>query len=372
MPIYKRAPNKYCVRIYLNGKPRDWIVNGTKGDAELFEAKQRSEMAAEGPREYRAAPSFYEFLRDEYRPYAEPRLGKRTWQGRAGVLATLTEHFGKTALNKFTAADFYKYQTERGKAVGPVRVNDELRHMCTALNYARKLKLSVVVPDVEDLPEPRERGKVRAWTDQDIKKLYAAIQKEADSLLGIVATLLNTGMRRGEVLALEWNWVDIDRRLIFIQPNEFWRPKDNEPREVSIADVMLPWLKVDEKDRDDPVYVFPARRRKRKDPKTGEPRWTSGGRYKFWPQRKFDRAVKLAGLKGGPHMLRHTYASHFLKAVPDLELLAKVLGHADTRTTKIYTHFMPDHLERARNAVNIGPGPAVVPDAPSRKSKPSK
>jgi integrase len=58
-------------------------------------------------------------------------------------------------------------------------------------------------------------------------------------------------------------------------------------------------------------------------------------------------------LRGGPHTCRHTYASHFLQAVPDLHQLAGILGHSQTRVTELYTHLLPGHLDRARNAVNL-------------------
>jgi hypothetical protein len=41
--------------------------------------------------------------------------------------------------------------------------------------------------------------------------------------------------------------------------------------------------------------------------------------------------------------------------VPDLFLLARVLGHSDTRVTKLYSHLLPEHLARARNAVRFAP-----------------
>lgn len=68
------------------------------------------------------------------------------------------------------------------------------------------------------------------------------------------------------------------------------------------------------------------------------------------------------GLKGGPYTTRHTFASHFLRAMPDMPLLARVMGHDDTRVTKLYSHLLPEHLAASKNAVNIGAalGPARV------------
>ena len=62
-------------------------------------------------------------------------------------------------------------------------------------------------------------------------------------------------------------------------------------------------------------------------------------------------------------LARDGYASHFLRAVPDLFELARVLGHSHVRITELYTHLLPGHLERSRNAVNL---PAVPENSPER------
>lgn len=117
-----------------------------------------------------------------------------------------------------------------------------------------------------------------------------------------------------------------------------WEPKNRRPREVPIADELLPYLSTT---RRSDTWVFPA-------PETGR-------RYAFWPENQFQRIQKLAGLSGGVHTLRHTFASHFLQERPDLPLLARILGHSHTRVTELYSHMLPEHLERARNVVALMP-----------------
>lgn len=85
----------------------------------------------------------------------------------------------------------------------------------------------------------------------------------------------------------------------------------------------------------------------------------------LWEQ--FDRARKRAGLSGGPHVCRHTFASHLLRACADLFLLAKLMGHSDTTVTRLYAHLLPDHLERARNAVDF-----ASPASPKRLKERAK
>lgn len=354
MPIYKRGSNKYTVRVYTAGRPQERIIRGTRAEAEKFEARWRLELAAAGPVEYRVAPSFLTFSSNHYKPYAKERLAPATFQNRRYTLATLINFFGELALDKFTTSAIAEYQTHRLASVGAVKVNDEVRHLRTILAYAVSLGIPANVPKVRKLPEPKTKGRVAAWTADEVTKLYNAIRVECPRLLGMAITLINTGMRKGEVLALEWSWVDLNRGLLFIQPNRFWRPKSNKAREVPISTALVPWLDVEADKREHERFVFVTRRKRR------DGRW-SHSPYVTWPQNQFDRAIKMAGIGGSPHVARHTYASHFLAAVPDLFLLAQILGHGHTRVTEIYSHMLPDHLARARNAVNMPAPPIAVP-----------
>jgi len=47
------------------------------------------------------------------------------------------------------------------------------------------------------------------------------------------------------------------------------------------------------------------------------------------------------------HVLRHTFASHFMMNGGNILVLQRILGHANIRETMKYAHFAPDHLEEA-------------------------
>jgi integron integrase len=86
-------------------------------------------------------------------------------------------------------------------------------------------------------------------------------------------------------------------------------------------------------------YVFPAARPGR-DPRTGAMRRHHLGETSV--QRAIRQAARRAGITKpvGPHTLRHCFATHLLERGYDIRTVQELMGHADVRTTQIYTHVM--------------------------------
>jgi len=79
----------------------------------------------------------------------------------------------------------------------------------------------------------------------------------------------------------------------------------------------------------------------------------------FTPCRKtFERIINKAGIElpdgQCTHVLRHTFASHFMMNGGNILVLKDILGHSDIKMTMIYAHFAPTHLEDAvtKNPLN--------------------
>lgn len=170
-----------------HGTRKDWIVRGSKKEAEAFEARKRLEIEAADPElDPRVVPTFSDFCAAQYRPHAEVHLKGNTWYKRSSLLSFLMEHFGSLKLTEIhaRAVDDYK-RKRREDGLKNVSINNELRVLRIVLNFAaRERKLAVADVHIRLLEESERR--VRAWTREEIDRLLAAVRDESSELLPIV------------------------------------------------------------------------------------------------------------------------------------------------------------------------------------------
>jgi len=337
MGNYRAGKGKRHIVIYHEGQRSDWTKTMTKAEADQFEAEQRRELQrqTENPN-HRSVVPFSEVFQ-EYSKHAVTHLAETTWNKvRVYQVATLTEFFGCHNIDRLSTVLVDSYKRLRLKGAGVVSINNELRIFRAINNWGRDAGYPIPECKWKFLPDPGE-DYVKVWTHQELNKLFQTAYDADPKLLPIMVFLLNTGLRPGEVLAAERPWVDVKKRMLTVPVNDYWKPKNRKPRQVPLSDAAL---EVIENDCHHPTILFPNKK---------------GTRFVVWPKDRFWDLLESSGLEGHPHMFRHTYASNFLMTQPDMYLLSQVLGHSHERITKIYTHLLPGHLDRAMNAVNFRP-----------------
>lgn len=164
---------------------------------------------------------------------------------------------------------------------------------------------------VEDFPEaPRER----ILTEEEVARLWSALDDEAPIFAALVRLLLLTGRRLDEWRTATWSAVDLDRATLTLRDSKAGPMTHPIPPEAIEILRTLPRVS---------VFVFPGR--------TGGP---LGGQQKWWR-----RLRKRAGLDGVRlHDLRHTAGSYAHAAGLTQREIADLLGHKQISTAARYIH----------------------------------
>ncbi len=223
-------------------------------------------------------------------------------------------------------------------AGSPKTINYELKTLKSIFTFARKRGLCRQNP-LEDVTYFRiqEEAEPRFLTREECERLLGAADRK---LHPIFYTFLNTGLRLGELINLQWRDVDLKRTILHVRKKGDWQPKAGE-RQVPLNEGMVKLLKGHKpKGAKDQQYVFPS---------------VDGGKLKTKLRKALIKTAVAAGLEDVTkiHTRRHTFASHLVMSGVDLPSVKELLGHADIQTTMIYAHLAPDHLAGAVNKLSF-------------------
>ncbi|WP_235522998.1 site-specific integrase [Novosphingobium sp. Leaf2] len=173
----------------------------------------------------------------------------------------------------------------------------------------------------------------RFLTAAETQRLKDSVEESPNFMLRyIVALLLLTGCRKRELLDAKWDQISFERKI--------WRiptSKSGKPRHVPLSQDALNVLHSIPR-FDACPFIVP-------NPETFKPFVSV---YNAW-----DNARRRAGLPDvRMHDLRHSAASNLVNSGQSLYVVAKVLGHAQVKTSERYAHLSTDTLLQAVNAAS--------------------
>lgn len=259
-----------------------------------------------------------------------------------------------------SAAEFAVAEDRKVKMPGPgasvATLNRDLAIVSAVFEWARKLRYVATNP-AREVEGYSEKGRERTiyLTSDESRALVAAATGPVRAFL---LALLHTGMRRGELLALRWRSVDLERREVYI---EAATEKAGRGRTVpmtgplhAVLDGMKKRRPAPAVDESDLVFMV-----------TAEEALTVGD-----VRCGFEAAVRGAALPRAKadllclHSLRHTAASLMVAAGVPLFDVAKILGHSTIAVTMKYAHFAPKAGRAAIDALGAAlSGTAAAPKA---------
>jgi integrase/recombinase XerD len=191
---------------------------------------------------------------------------------------------------------------------------------------------------------PRDRKLPVVLSRDEVWRVLAAVRTPAYRVC--LTTIYSCGLRLREALDLRVDQVDGDRLLLHVRHG-----KGGVDRMVPVPHVLLTLLRAHWRRHRNPVWMFPAPRRRPPRP-VSDP--AVGPIDATVLQRTFIRAVTDSGVvkRAHVHTLRHSYATHLLEAGVPLALIQEYLGHSSPSTTAIYTHVTRELRAAAVDPIN--------------------
>ncbi|QWE16434.1 site-specific integrase [Polynucleobacter sp. AP-Nino-20-G2] len=230
----------------------------------------------------------------------------------------------KLSMAALTPQKLAAYRDARLKQVAPATVIRELAYFSSIINHARRewgININNPVLLIKKPINPQSRSRV--LNHEETNKLLDALKptgRKSIWMQPLVLLALETAMRRGELLGLRWEHIDLDRRTAYLEIT-----KNGDSRIVPLSSVAIEILQAIPRCIDG--RVFPINHAA--------------------VSANFDRARKRAGIENIRfHDLRRTAITALAMKLPNLIELSHVSGHRSLGVLKRY--YQPNPVELAR------------------------
>lgn len=306
--------------------------------------------------------------------HAKPKIRLTTQEGYwSRIRLHINPELGHIPLNKLTQNDLQQFYGRLKKNGRKIRteiygegLSDRMVRMChatcrSALEKAKQDGLIRTNPAIGCKLPPKKAREMQVLDRDELQRFL--IQAQAEGYYELFLLDLATGLRRGELLALQWDDLDFQTGVLNVNKQVykvngqmlFSTPKTKN----SIRKIVLP-----------PSVVEVLQEYK----KTVVSRWMFPSPVKYDMPLSPDRVYgKLSGIleRAGCkrvrfHDLRHTFATLALQGGMDIKTLSAMLGHVSAATTlDIYTHITDDMQRQAAANIDRGIGKSAPPESSS-------
>lgn len=275
--------------------------------------------------------------------YLDQKRGEgRHVDARRTVYRRFVGHFGPKPLAQIHSSDIKFYLNSMNRNGHTVSVATKTRHRA----YLSSIFNEAIVDGLCDhnpvkavrLPREKTRTRIERYLTQDE---YARLLDTCPpALRALVQLAVHTGMRLGELMGLQWSFLDEGAKVLYL-PDSLC--KSGRGRTIDINEKALEsieYFRGLQNGAEGQIVQFP----------------TSMGLVSTFPRYQWNKVVKA--LSWGPdcpnprlrswrfHDLRCTCASWLVQRGASLHAVRDVLGHASIRQTEVYGHLAPENRRR--------------------------
>lgn len=322
MATLRKRGNKWHVQVRRAGQPSQTQSFTTKADARAWAnaMEVRAEQAQLPPSGRQLSRTTFGNLLQQYAASITPRKrSAEIEQYRIGVM--LRDPIAKRSLDYLTPSAIAAYRDRRASVVGPQAVVHDLNLIGHVLRIAAtEWDIPLTRNPAAEVIKPRlPSGRERRVTDHelDLLRMHATPHEQA-MLIPLVELALQTAMRRGELLGIEWRHVDLSKRLLTIP-----QAKNGCPRTIPLTSVAQGLLSALHSTETLGPFTL--------SPNATKLAWA--------------RLTKRSGLTDLHfHDLRHEAISRFFERGLSVPEVALISGHRDYRMLFRYTHLKAEDV----------------------------
>ncbi|MFA5177320.1 MAG: tyrosine-type recombinase/integrase [Kiritimatiellia bacterium] len=212
--------------------------------------------------------------------------------------------FGKSLMHEVTVHDIETWIDDLG--FSPVTREGHLRQLRAFFEFGVRREHLKVNP-ARKIEKAKLDDKIPVIMPvKDVERLLRTAEEEAPLMVPYFALAFFAGLRpTSEIGEMTWDNIDFEERLIRVVPSV---AKTRRQRFVDVSDNLLAWLQA----------------------------YKSNGKM-YFSRNEFDRVRKLAKVKWGMDIARHTFGSCYLAKHEDIQKTCLQMGH--TRPDMLFTHY---------------------------------
>jgi len=325
MATFRNRHGKWQARVQRNGQQPVSKSFQSKEDAQRW-ARQIEAEIDKGSYTNIALAERTPFKDVIERYIQEVTLKSRSMREDTYRLKALARHsIANLRMTALTPIKVAEYRDERLKLVSNGAVIRELSYFSSIINHARRewgINIINPIPLVKKPPSPQ--GRSRTLTEEELGRLFDALKPQIKSsnhwVLPLTKFALESAMRRGEILGLHWEHIDLQKRIAHIPLT-----KNGESRLVPLSKVAIQILQ--DLPRSITGKVFPV--------------------TNFTLSAAIGRARTKAKINDFHfHDLRHMAITRLAEKLPNLIELSAVSGHKSLTMLKRYYHPNAEQLAK--------------------------
>lgn len=210
--------------------------------------------------------------------------------------------------------------------------NTRKHRLCSVKSF---YEITVGMPNkIDRIPYPKADKKLPiVLSVEEVQRMFDVCENKKHKV--ILALLYSCGLRVSELINLKWSNIDRSRMIINII-----QAKGKKDRQVMLPEAIIPLLEEYYKEYRSKEYVLNGWK--------NEPQYTD---------RSVGQVIKQLAEKAGinkrvyTHLMRHCSFTHMVEAGVDINLIQRLAGHNNVKTTNMYLHISHNQISKIKSPI---------------------